>query len=105
MSNQSLRMILVVREWSGPIRSYLLRNPWDCNLREKLRWIKEMDHDDNWNAQVQLDHEQKVVEMNIDRKNEEVEFSAGKRIRVRNFEEFSQLFYSAEDELYSSEDE
>ena len=92
----SLRMILVIREWTGSIRSYLLRNPWDCSMREKLRWVQEMDNTDNWNAQVQLDHGKQVVEMSLDRKNVEVEFTAGKRIKIRNFEEFSELFYASD---------
>ena len=87
-------MILVVREWAGAVRSYLLREPWDCSLRDKLRWIGEMDNDDNWNAEIHLDHDAKVVEMKFDRKRDDLEFTAGKRIRVQNFDEFSELFYS-----------
>ena len=63
-------------------------------MRDKIRWITEMDHEDNWNTEVQLDHEKKVVELRLDRKNDEVEFTAGKRIRIQNFEEFEQLFYA-----------
>ena len=88
-------MILVVREWSGPVRSYLLQKSWDCSTRDKFRWITEMDSDENWNAQVHIDHDQNVIELRLDRKNNEVEYSAGKRIRIQNLEEFEQLFYDS----------
>ena len=46
-----------------------------------------MDHEDNCNTEIQLDIAQQVIELRLERKNDEVEFTAGKRIRIQNFEE------------------
>ena len=89
-------MISVEQEWTGPIRSFLIRANWDCCASDKLRWIREMDNDDNWSASVIIDNDKKVVELRLERKNNELEFTAGKRIRMEQFEAFQELFYSSE---------
>ena len=88
-------MISVVQEWTGPIRSFLLRATWDCCASDKLRWIREMDHEDNCETFVVIDNDRRVVELNLERKNNDLEFSAGKRIRIEQYEAFYDLFYDS----------
>ena len=89
-------MISVVQEWSGAIRSFLLNTNWDSCASDKLRWIREMDHVNNQQTMVQIDTERKVVELKLERKYDDLEYSAGKIIRIERFDAFLDLFYGAE---------
>ena len=91
-------MILTARQWTGEIRSFLLRAQWegiDFPYREKFCWIAEMDHSDNWSAFVEIDYDAKAIDLKLERRRDELAFSAGKRIRIENFETFVEVFNSA----------
>ena len=54
-----------------------------------------MDHEDNCETFVVIDNDRRVVELNLERKNNDLEFSAGKRIRIEQYEAFYDLFYDS----------
>lgn len=86
-------MILTERPWTGPIRTFLIQTNWNCNLQEKMRWIMEMDRQDNWKAFATLHAESEIVELTLERKENDLEFTAGKCIKIEHFDVFSRLFY------------
>ena len=93
------RMIMVSREWAGNIRSFLRRTPWQGVVfpyREKYRWIAEMEHPDNSTTFVEIDFETNSIELGFERRRGQMAFTAGKRIRIENFENFVQLFNASD---------
>ena len=89
-------MTIVAQEWSGPLRSYLIRVRWDCNDQAKLRWIREMDHEANWRTFIELDHEKEAIDLVLERRSGDQGYTAGKRIRIENFENFFTLFHNSD---------
>ena len=92
-------MILVARQWTDRIRSFLLVEKWegiDYPYQAKFCWIAEMDHQDNLSAFVEIDYDAKAIDLKLERRRDAYSFSAGKRIRIENFESFVDLFNAAD---------
>ena len=70
----------------------LIQTNWDCDLREKMRWIIEMDRDDNSRTTVSIDPELEIVELTLERNENDLEFTAGKRIKIEHFDVFFRLY-------------
>ena len=70
----------------------LIQTNWDCNFQQKMQWIVEMDRRDNLRAFVTLHSESETVELTLERKENDLEFTAGKRFRVEHFDVLSTLF-------------
>ena len=64
--------------------------------REKYRWIAEMEHPDNSATFVELHFDTNSIELGFERRRDQMAFTAGKRIRIQNFETFVQLFYDSD---------
>ena len=91
----TIRMTIITRQWEGPIRQFLMEETWlgiEFPYREQFIWIAEMEHKDNWSTSVEIDYDEEVIEMGLKRRSGDIEFAAGKRIRIENFYTFVYLF-------------
>ena len=84
-----------IKTWSGSIRIYLLNVEWGREsgipFRSKYNWILQMDDPRNLRTYVRI-HTNDSIELGFERNVDGLFYSAGKRIRVQNNDQFRAIF-------------
>ena len=85
-------MILQSREkpWQGLIRIRLTDEDWLC--QRKQFWLTEMNDIRNTKAVVRIHSSDETVELELERNLDGLIYTAGTRIRIRNFAAFCLVF-------------
>ena len=73
------------QDWNETIRLQLIQAHW-VEEHTKSRWIQQMDNPQNLQTFVDMQPNQNVVYIAFERRQEGFVYTAGKRIRVHNFD-------------------
>ena len=78
-------MTFLRHDWNENIRFQLIQATW-VEDRIKARWIEQMDNPSNLQTFVDLQPSQGIVYIAFERRQDGFVFTAGKRIRVFDFD-------------------